>query len=140
MTEEERAVIEYRLARAREALQEAKLLLQTGHVNTYVSRLYYACFYAVSALLLTKNISTSRHAQVRALLHREFVKPGTISPEMGQHFDRLFRSRQRGDYTDFVQFRAEDVTGWLQQTRSFVAHIEALVKQRIGDPGDISAT
>lgn len=140
MTEEERAVIEYRLARAREALEEAEVLLDAGHVNGHVSRLYYACFYAVSALLLTKNISTSRHAQVRALLHRDFVKPGTISPDMGRHFDRLFRSRQRGDYTDFVRFKSEDVAGWLEETRSFVVHIEALVKQRITDSGDISAT
>ena len=140
MTEEERAVIEYRLARAREALEEAEVLFDAGHVNAYVSRMYYACFYAVSALLLTKDVSTSKHSQVRALLHREFVKPGTISPEMGGHFDRLFDSRQKGDYIDFVQFRVEDVTGWLEQTRSFVVHIEALAKQRMGGPGDIGAT
>ncbi len=140
MTEEERAVIEYRLGRAREALEEAEVLFDTGHVNAYVSHMYYACFYAVSALLLTKNISASKHSQVRALLHREFVKPGIVSPEMGQHFDRLFRSRQKGDYIDFVQFRAEDVAGWLEQTRSFVVHIEALVRQRMGGAGDIGAT
>ncbi len=78
MTPEERALVEYRLERAREALDEAKLLFEAGHLHTYVNRLYYACFYAMSALLLTKGLSAGKHAHVRALLHREFIRPGII--------------------------------------------------------------
>jgi len=51
MTLEERAYIRYRLGRAREALDEARLLLEADHLATAVTRIYYACFYAVSALL-----------------------------------------------------------------------------------------
>ena len=54
MKEETRTLIDYRLERARESLQEANILLERGHGNAFVNRLYYACFYAVSALLLTK--------------------------------------------------------------------------------------
>lgn len=54
------------MERAREALSEANLLLQAGHLNTYVNRLYYACFYAVSALLVIRGISTSKHAHLRS--------------------------------------------------------------------------
>ena len=52
MTEEERALIEYRMERAHDALVESKIMFQAGQINAYVNRLYYACFYAVSALLL----------------------------------------------------------------------------------------
>jgi len=75
VTGEEREVVAYRLSRAREALEEAEVLFKAAHMNAYVNRLYYACYYAVSALLLKKRMSTSKHAQVRALLHRELVKP-----------------------------------------------------------------
>ncbi len=54
MKEETRTLVTYRLERACEALEEADILLERGHANTFVNRLYYACFYAVSALLLTK--------------------------------------------------------------------------------------
>jgi uncharacterized protein (UPF0332 family) len=50
MTKEERALIEYRMERARETLGEAKMMFDAGRTNAYVNRLYYACFYAVSAL------------------------------------------------------------------------------------------
>lgn len=47
MTSEERAVILYRMERAKEAIEEAKILFDSGHINSYVNRLYYPCFYAV---------------------------------------------------------------------------------------------
>ena len=127
MTDEERSLIAYRISRAHEAIEEARILFDAGHVNAYVNRLYYGCFYATSALLLTKNLSTNKHGQLRSLLHREFVKTGSIPQEMGKHFDLLFNNRQKGDYADLVVFKADEVAGWLVQTKTFVSHIEALI-------------
>ncbi len=129
MTKEERALIEYRMERAQEALGEARIMFDAGRINTYVNRLYYACFYAVSALLLTRNFSTSKHGYLRSLMHREFVKPGLIPKDLSRHFDVLFDSRLEGDYADFVRFKAEDVAGWLEQTKAFVKHIEGLISK-----------
>jgi uncharacterized protein (UPF0332 family) len=84
MTDAVRALVVYRMERAREALSEAALLLPAGHLNAYVNRLYYACFYAVSALLVIQGISTSRHGHLRSLLHRDFVKTGTIVRRTGR--------------------------------------------------------
>ncbi len=103
------------------------MLFEAGHINAYVNRLYYACFYAVSALLLIKNISTSKHGYLRSLMHRNFVKIGLIPRELGKHFDLLFNNRQKGDYSDFARFKAEDVTGWLEGTQKFLAHAESLI-------------
>ncbi len=131
MTKEERALIEYRMERARETLDEARIMFDAGRVNTYVNRLYYACFYAVSALLLTRNFSTSKHGYLRSLMHREFVKTGLIPKDLSRHFDVLFNSRLEGDYADFVRFKAEDVAGWLERTRDFIKHIEGLISKLV---------
>ena len=135
MTKEERSLIAYRMKRADEAIDEARILFDAGHINGYVNRLYYACFYAVSALLLTRNISTSRHGYLRSLLHKEFVKTGTIPNEMGKHFDLLFSSRQEGDYADLVVFKADEVSGWLAQTQTFVSHIETVLSKLLEEKG-----
>ncbi len=127
MTKEERALIEYRMERARETLGEARIMFDAGRINTYVNRLYYACFYAVSALLLMRNFSTSKHSHLRSLMHGEFVKTGLIPKDLSRHFDVLFDSRLEGDYADFVRFKAEDVAGWLDKTQKFVDHIESLI-------------
>lgn len=131
MTKEQEALIRYRIQRAYEALDEASLLFTEGHLNTYVNRLYYAGFYSVYALLLTKDISTSKHTHLRSLLHRDYVKNRLISVEMGRHFDLLFDSRQESDYADFVTFNEDEVGPWLDKTKSFVAHVEQLINNLI---------
>jgi uncharacterized protein (UPF0332 family) len=60
MKPEVRDYICYRLQRAREALEEARILLDSGHRHTAVNRPYYACFFSVSALLLTEGRSSPR--------------------------------------------------------------------------------
>ena len=72
-------------------------------------------------------MSASKHRHLRSLLHREFVKRGSIPEELGKHFDLLFDSRQEGDYADLVVFKADEVSGWLAQTKTFVSRVEALI-------------
>lgn len=122
-------LIKYRLKRAKDALEEARLLFESDYINTYVNRLYYAAFYAVSALLLCRDISTSKHSHLRFLFHRNFVKPGTIPVEHGKHFDILFNSRQEGDYGDFVVFNADDVAHWLTKTSDLVNFIKKIIPE-----------
>ena len=129
MTPEERTLVEYRLERAREAIEEARLLFEAGHLHTYVNRLYYACFYAVSAVLLTKGLSTSKHTHLRALLHKDLIRPGIVPVQYGQFFDLLFNNRQKGDYSDLVVFRAEEVEEWQRQTEQFVGCMADLVSR-----------
>jgi len=129
MTDEEKTLIAYRMERAHEAIEEAKMLFDAAHLNSYVNRLYYACFYAVSALLLTKDISTSKHSYLRSLVHQEFVKKGLIPKELGKHFDLLFDSRMEGDYLDFASFKADEVKGWLKETQKFISHVETLLRE-----------
>jgi uncharacterized protein (UPF0332 family) len=52
---DKKALIQYRLSRAKETLGEVRDLEEHGHWNAAISRLYYACFYAVSALILTRD-------------------------------------------------------------------------------------
>jgi len=69
MSAERDVLMHYRMARARETLAEADLMAQNGHWHGCVSRLYYACFYAVTALLLRHDLSAGKHAGVRGLVY-----------------------------------------------------------------------
>lgn len=134
MTEETRTLVRYRLDRAKEALEEAALLLESGYANTCVNRLYYACFYAVSALLLAQGLSSARHSGVRSLLHQRIIKPGLLRISQGQTYDKFFDNRQKGDYADLVRFAVQDVQPWLDEARAFVDDVEVLILQEIDRP------
>jgi uncharacterized protein (UPF0332 family) len=88
-----------------------------------VNRLYYACFYAVSALLTQEGLSSARHTGVRSLFNQQFVRTGKISREAAQIFNDFFERRQEGDYVDFVQFQEAQVRTWMPQAEAFVKQI-----------------
>ena len=57
MTPEQRFdIVFYRMTSAKRLLKEIEDHIRQGYYNTAVNRMYYACFYAVSALLLQNGI------------------------------------------------------------------------------------
>lgn len=48
--------VKYRITRAKETIEEVRTHIESGFWNTAISRMYYAYFYAVSALLARENL------------------------------------------------------------------------------------
>jgi uncharacterized protein (UPF0332 family) len=57
-------LVTYRLNKANHTLKEIDILLKNELWNTAVNRMYYACYYAVSALLINRGIQAQTHAGV----------------------------------------------------------------------------
>ena len=74
-----KALVSYRLERADETMKEAEILAREQHYNAAANRLYYACYYAASALLVSNTISASTHAGVKTMLGMHFVSKGILS-------------------------------------------------------------
>lgn len=83
-------LVKYRISRADETIKEAMLLTNEGYYNAAINRLYYACFYAVQALLVKNGISSASHAGVKTMLSLNFVSKGLLDVEYGKTFSRLF--------------------------------------------------
>ena len=65
MTPEQRFdIVLYRLNSAKSLLDEIKDHIERGYYNTAMNRMYYACFYAVSGLLLQSEIDGVRVMKV----------------------------------------------------------------------------
>jgi uncharacterized protein (UPF0332 family) len=85
-------------------------------------------FYATSALLATKNLSSSRHSGVIALLHDHFVRPGVFPRELARQLSLAFEMRNDSDYEDFVTPEPGELTEMLANARSFVQKAAELVQ------------
>lgn len=129
MTEEQKEIVEHRLGRARKTLASAKVLLDTHEYIGTVNRLYYACFYAATALLETRGLASSKHSGVLSLLNKHFVRSGLIRDELGKFYKDLFERRHEGDYTDFIEFTQERVSEMSQTAASFIDEISRLIEQ-----------
>lgn len=94
MTDEERyELVQLRKENAQRTLCEAKLMLDNSYWNGAVNRMYYACFYAVTALLIQHGIKAQTHSGVRQMLSLHFVKTGKLSPLNMRFYSDLFAAR-----------------------------------------------
>jgi len=67
-SQDRQSLVHYRLQRAFDTLREADYNADGTFYNTAVNRLYYAAYYAVSALLLANSIEANTHAGVKTML------------------------------------------------------------------------
>jgi uncharacterized protein (UPF0332 family) len=121
-------LIQYRLEKANQTLEDAKLLASAKRWNPCVNRLYYACFYAVSALLAQNEFSSSKHTGIRSLFNLNFVKTGKISKEIAEIYNDLFDRRQEGDYADFVVFSEDQVLPRIAKADNLIKAIISLLQ------------
>ncbi|HCJ79475.1 MAG TPA: hypothetical protein DHV84_05740 [Desulfotomaculum sp.] len=124
-------LISYRRKRAKEALEDAERLVNAGSLFSAVNRIYYSMFYEVTALLLIKNLSASKHSGIRSLFNKKYVKTGKVRIEMGKFFARMFEFRQKGDYGDFVEFEEKKVKEWLDTGKVFIEELEMVIKTEL---------
>ena len=120
-------LVEYRLNRSKEALNEVDYLIEGHYFNAAISRLYYACYYAVVALLVANHIETLTHAGVKSLFALNFIKPGKIDKELAKTFFQLFDLRHNNDYEDF-RFCDQDTIEEIRPSAGlFIQEIEKLI-------------
>ena len=124
-------LVRYRLTRAKETLGEAQTLAQSESWNGTINRLYYACFYAVSAYLLIVGKSSKTHASTKSAFHFNVVKTGLVTVEMGKIYNRLFENRFEGDYEDFVEFDSETVLPLLAQANDFINALNEITENAL---------
>ena len=129
MTFSNEDLINYRTSRSLETLKEAKILIQNACWNASVNRIYYACYYAVSALLLKTDIGSNSHKGIRQMFGLHFVKKGLVSKNDGRFFSDLYDRRQTGDYDDFVLYDEEIVKIFFHEAEGFIQRIIVLIDQ-----------
>jgi len=125
LTEEERnRLVTYRMQRAKETLAEADNLISCGFYNASINRLYYACYYAVTALLIKHNIPAQTHQGVKQMFSLHFIANSKINKQQAIFYGRLFNDRISGDYDDFVQYNNEMLAVVRPQAEAFITAIE----------------
>ncbi len=113
-------IIKYRIERAFETIEEAKILANANRWNATVNRLYYASFYAVIGLFVQRRIRTKTHSGALNMFSKEFIKTGIISQKLGDLYSTLFNKRQESDYKDLQVFTKEDIEHLIPETEEFI--------------------
>ena len=123
-------LIDYRLSRAKETLEEAEYNARGEYYNAAVNRLYYACYYAASALMLNARLDVSTHKGILNQLGFRFIKTGVLEQRFGSIYARLYNARQVGDYEDFIFCDSDMYNEYKPLAKDFVSTIASLLSDK----------
>ena len=121
--------INYRIKNAKDAFASAKLLADNSHWNAAINRLYYSCFYIVSALLYKNNIIAKKHSGLKHQFTQHFIKTGLIDKNIAKVYLRLSDWRQKGDYDDFEDFDQGKTLPLFEPVENFLNVILTLIEK-----------
>lgn len=128
LTDEERdAIVFYRIQKSKETLNEAVGIAQLSFWNAVINRLYYACYYVTSALLIKNGYNAQTHTGVIRLFGMYFVTTGKVSIEQSKLYSKLFEMRQTGDYDDLYNLTKEDVEPLIEPAQQYINAIIKLI-------------
>jgi len=91
LSQDERDVIvKIRLQQAKETLVEVNVQIDNKLWRVAANRLYYACYYAVQALIVKNGYQAKSHSGLIGLFGLHFVQTGKISDDNAKALRVLF--------------------------------------------------
>ncbi len=138
--EERKAVVTYRLEKAVRTIEQAKCNLPMQFWDLIANRMYYAAYYAVSALLIANGHTAKTHESIVRIFGLYFVKKGIFPTEQGHLYNKLFSLRLTGDYNDHFDLEAQDILPLVEPTEQLIKDVSKLAIQSLSSdiPSDIS--
>lgn len=116
-------------ARARQAVETGRLVLDHEDYIAAVNRAYYAIFYAANALLATKGMERSKHSGVIAAFRQHFVKTGVVEVEFSDFYGQAMDERHNADY-DLAPLTFETAAENVGHAERFVQRIEEILSEQ----------
>jgi len=109
--------------KAERMLRAAEISLDDGLVESAASRVYYAVFHAIQALLISVNKEYSKHSSVIAAFNRDFIKTGIFPIKFGKALTRMSKHREIGDYSYVIELDMNSIKEDIESAKEILASI-----------------
>jgi len=128
ISKEHREYARFKLAQAREALEDARgLLTDSAEPGYVVNSLYYAFYYPVLALLHTKDIPAAMQSVSIALFEAEFVRTGVIDQRFFRALRTAFEFKPKCSGPQLKMIAQHEVKALLADASGFIDAVGRIV-------------
>ena len=115
------------IEKAKNSLEEAKILFNSEKYYGAANRSYYATFHAMSALLIKDGYSMKKHSGVISKFREVYIKTGVFGTEMSEKIAELFKLRTECDYDSFYVVSKTDVEEQIANAESIISEIDKIL-------------
>lgn len=110
MREEDRTtLVTLELEKAHKFLIQARDMVSQSYWDIAANRYYYACFHAVTALLIHDGIAVNSHKGLIAMFGPHYVRTGKMDSTHGAFLSRMEQLRMKGDYNCIYSVSPEEI-------------------------------
>ena len=107
------------MEKAEEAIEAAEYNINGGFNLAATNRAYYACYYSMSAMLLTQEVYAKTHQGVRGKFSELFIKTAIFPDFIANYIKTAFDLRQEADYDFDADIPIEVVKEVVNNTKEF---------------------
>ena len=125
MAQDKKILINNALKKSHEAISSAESNFQNKFYSTCQNRLYYAIFYAVTALAYKEDFITSKHSQLMSWFNKKYIYTDKIFDEqLFRIYKEAFTNRRKSDYDFMYEPDDKEILASIEETKYFVSEIE----------------
>ena len=124
-------IAKYKIGRAKDELDTAKIVLEAQKYKAANNRVYYACFHAITAVLALEPIAFKKHKDTLAYFNKNYVRTEIFPREIGRKISKLEIIRHKSDYDDFYLASKEEAVEQVTTAETLIDMIEKYVAQKI---------
>ena len=104
-----------------DSLKAADILIKENLLFIALNRIYYACFYTVTALAEKNDFKTAKHSAMLGWFHKKYIYQEKIfSTEIYKVYEETFKYRLKGDYDGLYKTTLEETTDLLEKAKVFI--------------------
>lgn len=118
---------DYRLSQAEDSLKAAKISYENALFKDSINRSYYACFYAIKAVLALEEVDFKRHKDAIGYFNKTYVATGNFPRELGRKIGMLKQLREKSDYDDFFIAGREEAETQIETAKLMIAEVKSNV-------------
>ena len=131
LKEENIALANYRIEKAKECISASKYLLDDERYPDSANRSYYAIYHAMNAMFALAEKGFKKHSGIITNFGLDYVQTEKIEPEYGRIANRAFQIRTKTDYEDFYVVSKKEVIEQYENAVKFVDRMEKFIKEEI---------
>ncbi|MBI1937305.1 MAG: HEPN domain-containing protein [Ignavibacteriales bacterium] len=117
-----------RIKQSEKTLSETSFLIENKLLALAVNRIYYSIFYAISAVSIKDNFSTSKHKRLLGWFNKNYIYCGLLSKEYGKMIYASYENREKSDYDFLFEMTKEEIIKYFELAKEFVAEIKKLLE------------
>lgn len=129
MQHEKEILCRYRLERAKEDLEAARVNHSSGLFKAAINRSCYAIFHSIRAVNILDGFDASKHSSVIAHLNQYYVHTGEFDCGIYKIIDGAYRIREKCDYSDFFLASKEESAVQIEHAEAFVKTVEMYISK-----------